>query len=77
MSSLFIPSLTNRLEQVLLTKELNATLFKGALDEKLLSQALTAPSTGGESDYERLEYIGDSALKLLATTYLCVAYPTA
>jgi len=60
LSSLYIPSITNRLEQVLLVKELNQTLFNKSLEEKRLTQALTAPSTGGEADYERLEYIGSS-----------------
>ncbi|KAL7411089.1 hypothetical protein BDY24DRAFT_397668 [Mrakia frigida] len=75
LSGLYIPSITNRLEQVLLAKELNQTLFRNSLEEKRLTQALTAPSTGGETDYERLEYIGDSALKYIATTYLYVTRP--
>lgn len=44
-------------------------------DMKLLRTALTAPSCERQYSYERLETIGDSLLKVLATIYLLSKYP--
>ncbi len=47
------------------------------LDWELLDMALTHASVSAQVNYERLELLGDSALRLAATEYLMVLYPQA
>ncbi|KZO93295.1 ribonuclease III [Calocera viscosa TUFC12733] len=74
-TSMLLPSIVARLEELLLVRECNSALFEGRLDEGLLGQALTAPSVGVGYDYQRLELLGDSFLKYLASIYLFVTCP--
>lgn len=53
-----IPSITKRIDEILITKELNAMLFNNTISENLLLAALTAPSASMDHDYERLELLG-------------------
>jgi endoribonuclease Dicer len=53
-----LPSITRRLDDVLLVKELNAKFFDHSIRENLLHTAITAPSANAEFDYERLELLG-------------------
>ncbi|RDB22674.1 Dicer-like protein 1 [Hypsizygus marmoreus] len=67
-----LPSILRRIDDFLLVKELNAQLFDDAISEDLLLIALSAPSSGVECDYERLELLGDAFLKYMATIYVFV-----
>ncbi|KAK7061646.1 hypothetical protein R3P38DRAFT_2494335 [Favolaschia claudopus] len=57
-TALLFPSITRRFDGFLLVKELNARLFDHQISETLLDQAIAAPSTRIEYDYERLELLG-------------------
>ncbi|KAJ7699997.1 hypothetical protein B0H17DRAFT_1196016 [Mycena rosella] len=75
-TALLVPSITRRLESFLLVKELNARFFNHEISETLLDMAITAPSSRAEYDYERLELLGDSFLKYLASIYVFVNEPS-
>lgn len=57
-TALLLPSITRRLDDLLLVKELNAKYFDNAISEPLLHMALCAPSAVVEYNYERLELLG-------------------
>ncbi|KAJ6599151.1 hypothetical protein DFH09DRAFT_1243597 [Mycena vulgaris] len=75
-TALLVPSITRRLDSFLLAKELNARFFNHQISEALLDMAITAPSSRTEYDYERLELLGDSFLKYLASIYVFVNEPS-
>ncbi|KAJ6509901.1 hypothetical protein C8R47DRAFT_1034846 [Mycena vitilis] len=75
-TGLIFPSMMRRLDSFLLVKELNARFFNHQISETLLDMAITAPSTRMEYDYERLELLGDSFLKHLASIYVFVNEPS-
>lgn len=58
-TALLIPSITRRIDDLLLVKEVNAKLFDQEISEDLLHMALCTPSSGVEYDYERLELLGE------------------
>jgi endoribonuclease Dicer len=64
-----------RIDDMLLVIELNATLFDHTIQKDQLHAAVSAPSACTESDYERLELLGDSYLKYLSSIYLFVTSP--
>ncbi|KAG5644065.1 hypothetical protein DXG03_009155 [Asterophora parasitica] len=70
-----LPSITRRIDDLLLVKELNARLFDHAISDTLLHTAITTPSCGIEFDYERLEILGDAFLKYVSSIYLYVSWP--
>jgi endoribonuclease Dicer len=53
-----LPSISQRIDDFLIVKELNAKFFDHAISEHLLHVAISAPSAGIEYDYERLELLG-------------------
>jgi endoribonuclease Dicer len=57
-TALLLPSITRRLDDVLLVKELNAKFFDHSITEQLLHAAISTPAAGMEFDYERLELLG-------------------
>ncbi|KAJ7601032.1 hypothetical protein C8J56DRAFT_24327 [Mycena floridula] len=69
-TALLLPAVTRRIDDFLLVKELNAKLLSHAVSEQHLHAAMTPPSAGIEYDYERLEMLGDSFLKYLASIYV-------
>ncbi|KAJ6539259.1 hypothetical protein B0H19DRAFT_1314532 [Mycena capillaripes] len=75
-TALLFPSISRRLDSFLLVKELNARFFNHQISETYLDMAMTAPSTRMEYDYERLELLGDSFLKYLASIYVFVNEPS-
>ncbi|KAJ7068184.1 hypothetical protein C8F01DRAFT_1050127 [Mycena amicta] len=75
-TALLLPSMLRRLDSFLLVKELNARTFRHQISETLLDMAITAPSSRMEHDYERLELLGDSFLKYLASIYVFVNEPS-
>ncbi|KAH7916192.1 hypothetical protein BJ138DRAFT_996390 [Hygrophoropsis aurantiaca] len=74
-TALLLPSVTRRIDDFLVVKELNAKFFNHAISEELLLAAISAPSAGFECDYERLELLGDAFLKYLSSLYLFVTNP--
>ncbi|KAH9482923.1 Dicer-like protein 1 [Psilocybe cubensis] len=75
-TSMLLPSIMRRINDILLVKELDAKYFDHAIREDLLHNAICAPSAGLEYDYERLELLGDAFLKYLSTVYVFVANPS-
>ncbi|KAI0751319.1 hypothetical protein C8Q80DRAFT_1098350 [Daedaleopsis nitida] len=71
-----MPSILNKIESYLLTKELNARLFHNMIIEQQLLIALSAPAAWTEANYERLEFLGDSFLKVVGSNYCYVTMPS-
>lgn len=65
-TALLLPSITRRIDDFLLVKELNAKFFEHSIIEHHLHAAISAPAAGIEFDYERLELLGKP----------CVTFPT-
>lgn len=57
-TALALPCIIRRIEHFLVVKELNAKLFNHSIHEDQLLAATSAPSSGYEVDYERLELLG-------------------
>ena len=54
-----------KIDEVLLVKELNARMFDNVVREVLLREASTPPGAGAESNYERLEILGNDGFAFL------------
>ncbi|CDU21985.1 related to cell cycle control protein dicer [Sporisorium scitamineum] len=68
-SVLLLPSLLVRYDQLLLAHYCNTTLFDNRLNTDSVLEALTSPTAGSAFDYERLGFLGDTFLKLVATCH--------
>lgn len=68
-TALLLPSITRRIDDFLLVKELNAKFFDHAIIEHQLHAAISAPAAGVEFDYERLELLGEISRNLPPTSY--------
>ncbi|KAJ9477241.1 hypothetical protein PHBOTO_006457 [Pseudozyma hubeiensis] len=68
-SILLLPSILIRYDQLLLAHFCNAELFASRLDLDSLLEALTLPAAASGFDYERLEFLGDTFLKLVASCH--------
>nr|GAT54023.1 predicted protein [Mycena chlorophos] len=75
-TALLLPSIMHRVDSFLLVKEVNARFFRNQISESRLDEAITAPSSRMELNYERLELLGDSFLKYLASVYVFVYQPS-
>nr|VWO96551.1 Ribonuclease 3 (EC (Ribonuclease III) (RNase III) [Ganoderma boninense] len=64
-----------KLESYLLVKELNARLFENTILEQQLLIALSTPAAYTEVNYERLEFLGDSFLKVVASNFYYATMP--
>ncbi|KAJ1943199.1 Dicer-like protein 1, partial [Linderina macrospora] len=69
-----LPSFLTRLEQVLAASEVKQRLSLNAHVETV-RRAITASSSSMDCNYQRLETLGDSMLKLVTSTMLFVAHP--
>lgn len=58
-TALLLPSITRRIDDFLIVKELNAQFFANMILEQHLLSAVFAPSATFETDYERLELLGE------------------
>lgn len=57
-AALIIPSVIWHIENVLIAKQLNQTLFQGQIRDDLLMHALCAQMAKRTFNYERLEFLG-------------------
>ncbi|KAJ3490320.1 hypothetical protein NLI96_g1540 [Meripilus lineatus] len=74
-TALLLPSILHRVDGALLIKELNSNLFDDALNEDLLYTAISCPSANLDTDYNRLEFLGDAFLKYVVSAHCFVAMP--
>ncbi|KAI9317068.1 dicer-2 protein [Dichotomocladium elegans] len=73
-SAMFLPSFMTRLDSYLLIQEAKKRYDLPSGDDMLL-EAYTTPSASMSMNYERLETLGDSLLKFLATIRLIINFP--
>jgi endoribonuclease Dicer len=64
-TALAFPSIVTKIDEALLVKELNARMFDNTIREDLLREALTPPVAEAESNYERLEILGNDRYTFL------------
>jgi dsRNA-specific ribonuclease len=69
-SALLLPSILCRLSQVLIAKDLNDRVFRGALDTYQTVIAMTGPTAQHPVHYQRHEYLGDALLKSHVSAYV-------
>ncbi|TKA82698.1 hypothetical protein B0A55_01272 [Friedmanniomyces simplex] len=74
----FVPSIMHRIDVRLLAQGLQTTLLSDVniTDTSLVIEAISAPSAGEATDYNRLEYLRDSILKYCASMQAIVQHPT-
>jgi dsRNA-specific ribonuclease/ERCC4-related helicase len=72
-----IPSIMRRLEIILIANQLCQTLLKdvGINNLDLVVTAISASSAQEDSNYQRLEFLGDSVLKTCTSVQLIAEYP--
>ncbi|KAI8583787.1 hypothetical protein K450DRAFT_219980 [Umbelopsis ramanniana AG] len=73
-TAMLMPSIMMHIDAVLLVKEVNEKLETN-IDDTLLLEAFTTPSANMDTNYERLETLGDSFLKFVATIRLYIMFP--
>jgi endoribonuclease Dicer len=64
-TTMILPSIMARVNEMLLVKECNCSEFQNRLNEVLLLQALTTPAAGEGHDYQRLELLGESIILVM------------
>ena len=69
---LLIPSVLHKVQVQLVVEELCATVLEGAelLDRELIRTAISTSVAREEDNYQKLEFLGDSILKLLVSVFL-------
>ncbi|KAF2262376.1 P-loop containing nucleoside triphosphate hydrolase protein [Lojkania enalia] len=78
--ALFVPSMLHKYETHMVVETLRTTILEpvtinpGRLD--LIVSAITSSGTGEESNYQRLEFLGDCILKFIASVHLMAAHLT-
>ena len=72
-----IPSIIRRFEITLIAEQLSKTILKdvGISDLNLVVTAISASSAQENSNYQRLEFFGDSVLKTCTSIQLIAEYP--
>lgn len=73
-TSFLIPSLMTRIDSYLIAEELNRAMGT-SISLKYLVEAITTRQANHGYDYERLEFIGDSYLKLISTVAVYLEFP--
>ncbi|KAK9768192.1 Dicer-like protein 1 [Basidiobolus ranarum] len=74
-SAMYLPSILTRVNSILLVKELKEKLDLD-VDDILLMEAFSIPSASLDINYERLETLGDSFLKLGVSIRVYLVYPS-
>jgi len=74
----FIPSIMHHMDIQLLAQELQSTVMRDARIHQthLIIEAISAPVAGEGVDYNRLEYLGDSILKVCTSLQVMAQHPT-
>ncbi|CAE7125714.1 unnamed protein product [Rhizoctonia solani] len=72
----FIPSVIWHIENVLIAKEVNLTLFQGQIRDEMVIHALCSRTAHRTFSYERLEFLGDTFIKYAASAYLYGTEPS-
>ncbi|ODH15088.1 hypothetical protein ACO22_06474 [Paracoccidioides brasiliensis] len=77
MFSLLCPSIIHKVETFLIAEELNKTILSpvGFTDLNLVITALCAPDAREATNYQRIEFLGDSILKFHTSLQLLAANP--
>ena len=73
-----LPNFFNALDNVMIAQELSQDIFDGIIDVDLALTAISAPMAHGlapEKSYQRLEFLGDTILKLLTVVHLLQRTP--
>ncbi|KAI0506601.1 dicer-like protein 2 [Xylaria bambusicola] len=72
-----IPAIVHMIEVHLIAQELCHTVLERVdfSDTTLVATAISSRAAGERTDYERLEFLGDSVLKLLATVSVMIKWP--
>ncbi|KAI9264913.1 hypothetical protein BDA99DRAFT_536411 [Phascolomyces articulosus] len=73
-SAMCLPSIMTRLDSYLLVKEAGLR-YDLPITDDLMLEAYTTPSASMAMNYERLETLGDSLLKFIATIRLYINFP--
>ncbi|KAL9131198.1 MAG: hypothetical protein Q9217_000800 [Psora testacea] len=73
----FIPAIMHKVHQAMLVDRLCATVLSnvGITDQSLVCTAITASAARETSNYERLEFLGDSILKTFTSLTLMASNP--
>ncbi|KAI0786396.1 hypothetical protein C8Q75DRAFT_271436 [Abortiporus biennis] len=71
----FLPSIAVKIDLMLVAKEFNSHFFDNEVAEEHLIPALTTPSAVLDCNYERLEFLGDTFLKYVASIYVYITMP--
>ncbi|KAJ5556705.1 ATP-dependent helicase dcl2 [Penicillium frequentans] len=77
LASLAIPPLIQLLHRHLMVNEIRTGILKGlpGITSNRLAEAITAPCSQWPINYQRLEFLGDSILKLSVSTHCFYRYP--
>ncbi|CAO0799484.1 unnamed protein product [Mucor circinelloides] len=73
-ATMMIPSIMTRIDSILLCRQ-SAERYDLPIDDANMLEAYTTPSASMEMNYERLETLGDSLLKFIATIRLYINFP--
>ena len=76
--AMYIPSIMHHVENALLTDHLRNGLLAPIRfsSQAVVFPAICAPAAGEDGDYQRLEFLGDSILKMLTSTTLMADHQT-
>ena len=74
---MLIPSIMRRFDVYLIAEKLSTTILKeaGIRDLSLIVTAIIVSSVNDDANYQRLEFLGDSILKLCTSVQLMAEYP--
>jgi dsRNA-specific ribonuclease len=77
MASLAIPPIIQLLHQHLMANEIQVKMLKDLpiIDSSYLQEGIIAPSSQWPSNYQRLEFFGDSILKSVVAVHAFSKYP--
>ncbi|GAN10589.1 dicer-like protein 1 [Mucor ambiguus] len=71
-----VPDIMTHIDAVLLLHDAKKSLgLSNKMKDRYMLEAFTASSAGLDKDYQRLEFLGDSVLKFITSTYVFVTLP--
>ncbi|KAI9262670.1 ribonuclease III domain-containing protein [Sporodiniella umbellata] len=69
-----LPEILHQVQELLLVQQFKKKNNFDFVDDTMLLEAFSASSSGKLKNYERLEFLGDSVLKFIVSSYLYVNY---